>query len=127
MTITFWAPKAPRRTEAHGAAGYEEYEAEVSVLPEIQLTNSNALTMLEALGVVPCLSGTWSVAQTGEIRRRAMALAAVHEQVGAEVSAGHNASFAPPAPVDGYIRSIALRFVDLLQQARDGGYEVSWG
>jgi hypothetical protein len=125
MSITFWAPEAPTRTETHHQEGYEAWTEEVSSLPEIKLSSSNALVMLEALGVKPDLCGAWSTDQLGEMLRRAADVANVPdrlERVGAAWS-----GIAPPGPVVDHIRRTALRFVDLFRQAQADGYKVCWG
>jgi hypothetical protein len=127
MTITFWAPDAPTRKELRQPEGYDEYEEESSVLPEIRLTSSNALTMLEALGVTPDLCGSWSAGEVGEMLRRAAALGTVHERVQSGVTAGQSAALMPQGQREDYIRHTAQRFVDLFRQAQDGGYRVCWG
>ncbi|MGY6251852.1 hypothetical protein ACXIVK_00210 [Paraburkholderia caledonica] len=125
MSITFWAPEAPTRTETHDPEGYEAWTEEVSSLPEIKLSSSNALVMLEALGVKPDLCGAWSADQLSEVLRMAADVANVPERL-ERVGAGWS-GIAPPGPVVDHIRRTALRFVDLFRQAQAGGYKVCWG
>ncbi|MBR8030062.1 hypothetical protein KDX27_34800 [Burkholderia cenocepacia] len=147
MSITFWAPDAPTRTVIHRPEGYEEYTEEVSVLPEIKLVDSNAFAMLEAFGLAPDQCGSWSASELPEMLRRAVKVAnlqslrelatsetldtqgamRVLDRSGGVVSIGRGPRMVSLGRTDDYIRRVALRFVDLFQQAQAGGYQVSWG
>lgn len=147
MSITFWAPDAPTRTVIHRPDGYEEYTEEVSVLPEIKLVDSNAFAMLEAFGLAPDQCGSWSASELPEMLRRAVKVANLQslrelatsetlytqgamralDRSGGVVSIGRGPRMVSLGRTDDYIRRVALRFVDLFQQAQAGGYQVSWG
>lgn len=147
MSITFWAPSAPRRTVVHQPEGYEEYSEEVSLLPEIKLVDSNAFAMLEAFGVAPDQCGSWATSELAEMLRRAVKVANVQslrepatsetlttqgavrvvDRSAEVVSIGRGPRMVSLGRTDEYVQRTAMRFVDLFQQAQAGGYEVSWG
>lgn len=147
MSITFWAPDAPRRTVIHRPEGYEAYSDEVSVLPEIKLVDSNAFAMLDAFGVAPDQCGSWATSELVEMTRRAVKVANMQSlrepatsetldtqgtsrvvgRSGGVVSIGRGPRMVSLGRTDEYIQRTALRFVDLFQQAQAGGYTVSWG
>jgi hypothetical protein len=149
MSITFWAPDAPRYKVKPYPEEEPDYEEERSELPEINLSNSNASAILRALGVTlePDYCGTWEVEQLPEILARAMKLANIEElrspavsetvQSGGELrrgeSDGNVVSLTAGCRMisfgrsDEYVRQTALRLVELLRIAKEQSFSVTWG
>lgn len=143
MTITFWSPDAPKKTEivtclccdGTGKIGDDDcLDCEeglslqvVSSLPEINMANGNATAYLKQLNPAgacpPC--GTWLPGVLPAILRKVQALQAdPYPLVTADQY--HSASYYVMGRTEESVRNRLAQFITLLQGAIDGNYKIVW-
>lgn len=152
MSITFYCPDAPVRKVAPWPDD-PDYEIEESVLPELNLSNSNALALLEMAGLERDYCGTVDVSELPALEARLDAVLSNPVErasfieptvIGNEVVQGGNsvlnallherltARRSGPLVVsvgrsDSYLLDRASRFRALVKEARQHGHAICWG
>ena len=147
MSITFWAPDAPTYEFIPYPEDEPDYVENISVLPEINLSNTNAYAMMEALGETPDYCGTWTVEELPALLERALKLANQEElrapttsetvESGRELRRGaseenvvsltRSCRMVSFGRSDEYVRQKALDFAALFKAAKEGNFSVHWG
>lgn len=145
MSITFWAPQAAT-VRVQPYPDEPEYFENRSVLPEINLSNSNAWAMLEAMGIKPDHCGELASAEldavitrltrlVNDASARAPALQASSVTQGARrLSVQGNVVRVAQGPTvyhggrdDDYVARRAAQLLELFVAARREGFGVCWG
>jgi hypothetical protein len=146
MSITFWAPQAP--TER--VQPYEDepdYFEDRSVLPQINLANSNAAAMLRLMGLddqaycgtvvpaefAPVIERLTRVVNDARERASAVLAPSVSEGALRLVAEGNMVRVVRGPTVysggrdDDYVTRRATELLELFVAARREGFEVAWG
>lgn len=156
MSITFWCPQAPTEQFVPYPEDEPDYVETRSTLPEVNLSNSNALAMLElmGLGIGPdSYCGTVDADRLADVIERLKRLVAdpVQRTPALEPATVNGVPQGPCqdlasllrmklAPVeqrgptvyaggrsDSYVRSRAQALLAVFEAARAHGFEVVWG
>lgn len=121
MSITFWCPEAPTTKVTPYPDQDPDFVVDKSVLPEINLANSNAISIsrLMKLGDPEYpWAGTCSAEEVPAALEQVTRLMADSAIEGASQRSG--------LPPDYLARTLA-RMKELFEAARDHKYSVSWG
>jgi hypothetical protein len=146
MSITFWAPQAAtERVQPY--ADEPDYFENRSVLPEINLSNSNATAMLQLMGLdAQAYCGTVAPAELAPVierltrvvndaRERVNAVLAPSMSTGVRrlvtegnvVRVVHGPTVYSGGRDDDYVARRAAELLELFVAARREGFEVTWG
>lgn len=146
MSVTFWAPDAPT-TKVTPYDDAPDFVVEESVLPELNLSNSNASAFLKLLGLPNEECGTIEPEQFPALRQRLLELQNDEAARAPALRPMEEAKqrVTPERREDGVtVLRVGARVIDcglqdhqvtryaqvmgeLLAQAQQHGYEVSWG
>lgn len=147
MSITFWAPEAPTREVVPFPDQDPDFKQQASDLPEVNLSNTNALAMLELMGLPAAYDGEVPPEAMGPVIERLMRAA---NEPGARAPAllepavvqgalrpraqEDNVTYLGRGPTvciggrdDAYVARRSRHLLELFTQARAKGYRVCWG
>ncbi len=147
MSITFWAPDAPRTKqqtecpicEGAGVDAYVEgldcgycngrgwLDEEKSSLPEINMSNTNAWDFMARMGVTPDHCGRIPHASLSEIGPKLALIAYGLTSVFLEREPSVVGSITYCGRDHEYVVRRATEMLELVKQAQAGGYDITWG
>lgn len=151
MSVTFWMPDAPRELKRtpcgctkNDRCGYCQdgwEETWISDAPELNLTNSNARLVLEAIGMPSGedLYGSFEVKHIPAVRRqivralnhqlpsRSVAIDKMLNYVDAVQNGANRARFIDCSITESGIRDRLVRLDAILHYAQQHNYRITWG
>jgi len=157
MSITFWCPEAPTEPHVPYPDQDPEFVIQRSTLPELNLSNSNALAILDLIGLAKNTEsnycGTVQVSQLSEVitRMHRVLQDPVERAAALEPATVNNVPVVPGQPslgdllniklaqknkgptmygggrTDDYIRTRVSALLSVFEAAKSHGYTVSWG
>lgn len=121
MSVTFWCPEAPTQKVTPYPEEDPDFVIDESVLPEINLSNSNAVRVADLLGLGDPQErwvGTCAAPELPSVLARVDALLQPQAMLQACAQKG-----VPPE----YLERTLTRMKALFEAAQSHGFAVSWG